>query len=113
MTGPTDFADYIYLHLGDKGDELIFRPGRYRVISAFVDRDGYEHQPGEQWLLVFVGFSRFEDEKVLYVSLDEKHQWIIPLWWDAEGQQEIIENFSRFAEWIGPLPSGFPPPKRS
>ena len=47
------------------------------------------------------------------MSLDQRHQWEIPLWWEPFGQQEVIEHFSRFAEWIGALPTGFPPPKDS
>ncbi len=110
MRGPTEFADYVYLDLSSKNDQ-VFRPGRYRVISAFRDREGFRHQPGEEWLLMFAGFNKFDDEMVLFVSLDEKHQWMIPLWYGQHGEKEVIEHFSRFAEWIGPLPSAFPPPK--
>jgi len=106
MKGPIEFADYIYLGLG-KNDQ-VFPPGRYRVICDFRDRDGFQHRAGDEWLLMLAGFNKFEDEKMLYVSLDGNRQWMIPLWWTPNGQQEVIDNFSRFAEWIGPLPRGFP-----
>jgi hypothetical protein len=109
MKGPTEFAPYIYMGLGK--DDPVFRPGRYRVTRNFCDRGLKMHSAGDEWLLMLAGFNKFDNEMVLYVSLDEKHQWEIPLWREPFGQQEVIENFSRFAEWIGPLPTGFPPPK--
>jgi hypothetical protein len=109
MEGPFEFADFIYMGLGR--NDQVFRPGRYRVISAFCDNEGFQHRPGDEWLLMFAGFNKFDEEKVLFVSLDEKHQWMIPLSWMPNGQQDVIEHFSRYAEWIGPLPAGFPPPK--
>jgi hypothetical protein len=109
MDGPSPIAEWIFTAVRTESDRTEFPRGIYRVVQAFVDCDGDRHPVGESWLLMLTGFNKFDNEFVLYVSFDLAGQWSIPLWWSPAGQEDVIEGFSRFAKWIGPPPSPFPP----
>lgn len=74
-------------------------PGcRFRVTRLFTDADGHVHNPGEEWILLGMRFSKFDDELVLGVSKGDMEEWAVPMLWKPDKQQHIIENVAAFVE---------------
>ena len=80
----------------------LVRGQRYRVLNSFVDGDGDEHQPAEEWIFITSMFSRFDDELSLCVLFDSA-EWKIPLFWTPDAQQEVIEHFGRYVVPVNPV----------
>lgn len=72
------------------------RGQRYRVAEIFIDADGDSYAVGEEWTFICGMFSKFDNEIIVCVRLQTGEDWKIPLIWDRQHQQEIIENFERY-----------------
>lgn len=72
------------------------RGARYRVLRLFQDADGDRHPVGEEWVLVSTGFNKFDNELELRVRDGSGGEWIIPLGWDQDRQQEVLERWSNY-----------------
>ncbi len=78
-----------------------YSPGRYRVTIAFRDRDGGEHSVGEEWSLKEVLFVPYDGELLLIVALDDRPDfYVIPLTSSDPAQEQVIDNFSKYAATI-------------
>lgn len=67
-------------------------PGRrYRVIRAFRDYGGVDHEQGESWTFLGSNFAPYDDGLSLFVSLDGTSEWHIRLRWTAEDQGAVID----------------------
>lgn len=72
-------------------------PGkRHRVIAEFRDHDGDRHPAGEEWTFLGHSFLPHEDGMSLFVSLDDRGEWLIPLQWRAESQAAILDAPERY-----------------
>lgn len=74
----------------------LLRGRDYRVAKAFVDADGDTHSIGEQWSFVCGMFSKFDNEITICARRRDGGDWKIPLVWDRESQQDIIENIEAY-----------------
>ena len=105
MQGP--FARGILVSPGPPSDycwetNRLVRGASYRVIRRFTDADGDEHLPGEEWRFNSTMFNRQIDELNLRISFASDDEWIIPLFWTPEGQEEIVDNFRQYVAPIQP-----------
>ncbi len=78
----------------------LIREKRYRVMKDFIDLDGDNHPSGEEWLFVAGLFSKFDDEITICIRRDGNDDWKIPLSWNAEQQQHVIENIADYVKRI-------------
>ena len=76
------------------------RGRRYRVIQAFQDADGDNHPIGEEWKLISTGFNKFDNELDLRIRDKSEIDWIIPLGWDTDRQQDVLEDWSKFVSAV-------------
>jgi hypothetical protein len=63
-------------------------------VKAFVDADGDSHSVGEEWVFLMSMFDRMHDVLTLCVKSTSEDEWQIPLTWDPDAQQAIIQAFS-------------------
>lgn len=76
------------------------RDASYRVIKQFVDADGHEHPPGEEWRFITGMFDRQYGRVELCIGLSSGEEWILPLKWAS--QDKIIENYR---DYFAPVPA--------
>jgi hypothetical protein len=69
---------------------------RYRVVIEFRDHDGHTHPVGEVWTFLGYSFLPYDDGLSFFVSLDNEHEWHIPLQWRTEEQGEILDNLQQY-----------------
>lgn len=75
----------------------LVRGERYRVIKPFVDADGNDHPPGEEWQFLSSMFSKFNDLLILCVRF-QSGDWKIPLEWTPDKQQHVIEGWQEYVQ---------------
>lgn len=74
----------------------LIRDQKYCVVNAFVDADGDSHDVGEEWTFICGMFSKFDNEIIICVRREIDGDWKIPLIWNRQSQQKIIENFEKY-----------------
>lgn len=74
----------------------LIREHKYRVVDAFVDADGDLHSVGEEWIFICGMFSKFDDQITVCVRRENDGDWKIPLIWNRQDQQKVIENFESY-----------------
>ncbi|HMD54883.1 MAG TPA: hypothetical protein VKJ65_10070 [Phycisphaerae bacterium] len=105
MQGPYPNGTSWYLEIPptewDWERDRLIRGERYRIIKPFVDADGDEHPIGEEWLFLRAMYSQFDDLLTLCVCFPSGDEWKIPLLWNKDKQQDIIEHWSDYMARIG------------
>src|SRR5262245_38122519 len=87
--------------------EAHYPPPRGALQQKTRRAKGQRRRIGEEWLLVFACFAPYDSTMFLGVSLNNDWEWGIPLVWEKDRQESVIENFTSYATRIGPLPGGF------
>jgi len=99
MQGPYSQGTLANLSAPSNGDwerGRLVRGQAYRVIMPFQDADGQDHPVGETWIFLGQMFNKFDDELVLCVRIDGEAEWKIPLVWQANKQEDVIENWRHY-----------------
>lgn len=68
----------------------------YRVVTAFVDADGDEHPVDEEWEYLGGAFNKFYNEVEFWIRRASGEEWMIPLIWHPDNQQDVIEHTQRY-----------------
>ncbi|WP_161966130.1 DUF3601 domain-containing protein [Steroidobacter cummioxidans] len=69
---------------------------RYRVAREFRDYDRDTHPIGESWVFMGYSFLPYDDGLSLFVSLDGKQEWHIPMQWRPEEQGPVLGNLAEY-----------------
>lgn len=80
---------------GAKHQQLL-AGARYRVVREFRDYDGHIHAAGGSWKFMGLSFFPTKAGQALFVSLDGKQEWHMPLQWRPEAQGEIIDELEKY-----------------
>jgi hypothetical protein len=99
MQGPYSQGTYTGLPAPSVGaweQYRLVRGNAYRVIKTFNDADNHNHPVGETWIFLGAMFNKFDNELVLCVRLAESAEWKIPLIWQTDKQQDVIESWKAY-----------------
>ncbi|RFA27035.1 hypothetical protein CAI21_15925 [Alkalilimnicola ehrlichii] len=63
---------------------------QYKVIKAFTDYDGDVHPVGESWVYLGFSFLPYDSGLSLFVSLDGRQEWMLPMQLIPEEQEAVV-----------------------
>jgi hypothetical protein len=99
MNGPFPVGTYADVPLPTQWsweNNRLIRGMEYRVTKSFIDGDGNEHLPGEEWCFIGSSFSAYYEKLGICIRSKSNEEWNFSLYWRPDGQEEIAENFLNY-----------------
>ena len=102
MYGPKKIGFWSSLKGNNTGKRYLFLQAgnKYRVVQPFSDYSGYLHPIGEEWMFLGYSFVPYDEGLSLFITFNQLEEWNIPMLYNENGQQDIIESFSEYIQLI-------------